>query len=118
MSMMRSKKGDSKVEGCLNPKDRGKRRRSFLRAAFRAARSSSGGRRRRQERPSSPNAAGSAGRHRRQGDVDRSTPTSSSFAPSAAKRTRVGREAGELDGHETKPALASKCGHKVLRSGI
>ena len=32
--------------------------------------------------------------------------------PACGKRTRVGREAGELDGHKTKLRVCKKCGHK------
>ena len=32
--------------------------------------------------------------------------------PACGKRTRVGHEAGELDGHKTKLRVCKKCGHK------
>ena len=32
--------------------------------------------------------------------------------PKCGQRTRVGHEAGELDGHKTKLRICKKCGHK------
>lgn len=34
------------------------------------------------------------------------------ICPKCDKRTRVGHEAGELDGHKTKLRICKKCGHK------
>ena len=34
------------------------------------------------------------------------------ICPECGKRTRVGHEAGELDGHKTKLRICKKCGHK------
>ena len=58
-----------------------------------------------------PNAAGQQG-----GIVDKEMPIDVSnvqlICPECDKRTRVGHEAGELDGHKTKLRICKKCGHK------
>lgn len=58
-----------------------------------------------------PNAAGQQG-----GIVDKEMPIDVSnvqlICPECSKRTRVGHEAGELDGHKTKLRICKKCGHK------
>ena len=58
-----------------------------------------------------PNAAGQQG-----GIVDKEMPIDVSnvqlICPECGKRTRVGHEAGELDGHKTKLRICKKCGHK------
>lgn len=58
-----------------------------------------------------PNAAGQQG-----GIVDKEMPIDVSnvqlICPECCKRTRVGHEAGELDGHKTKLRICKKCGHK------
>ena len=58
-----------------------------------------------------PNGAGQQG-----GIVDKEMPIDVSnvqlICPECGKRTRVGQEAGELDGHKTKLRICKKCGHK------
>ena len=58
-----------------------------------------------------PNGAGQQG-----GIVDKEMPIDVSnvqlICPECGKRTRVGHEAGELDGHKTKLRICKKCGHK------
>lgn len=58
-----------------------------------------------------PNGAGQQG-----GIVDKEMPIDASnvqlICPECDKRTRVGHEAGELDGHKTKLRICKKCGHK------
>lgn len=58
-----------------------------------------------------PNAAGQQG-----GIVDKEMPIDVSnvqlICPECGKRTRVGHEGGELDGHKTKLRICKKCGHK------
>ena len=58
-----------------------------------------------------PNAAGQQG-----GIVDKEMPIDVSnvqlICPECGKRTSVGHEAGELDGHKTKLRICKKCGHK------
>lgn len=58
-----------------------------------------------------PNAAGQQG-----GIVDKEMPIDVSnvqlICPECGKRTRVGHEDGELDGHKTKLRICKKCGHK------
>ncbi len=58
-----------------------------------------------------PNAAGQQG-----GIVDKEMPIDVSnvqlICPECNKRTRVGHEAGELDGHKTKLRICKKCGNK------
>lgn len=58
-----------------------------------------------------PTAAGQQG-----GIVDKEMPIDASnvqlICPACDKRTRVGHEAGELDGHKTKLRICKKCGHK------
>ena len=58
-----------------------------------------------------PNGAGQQG-----GIVDKEMPIDASnvqlICPACGKRTRVGHEAGELDGHKTKLRICKKCGHK------
>ncbi len=58
-----------------------------------------------------PTAAGQQG-----GIVDKEMPIDVSnvqlICPACEKRTRVGHEAGELDGHKTKLRICKKCGHK------
>ena len=58
-----------------------------------------------------PNGAGQQG-----GIVDKEMPIDASnvqlICPECVKRTRVGHEAGELDGHKTKLRICKKCGHK------
>ena len=58
-----------------------------------------------------PNGAGQQG-----GIVDKEMPIDVSnvqlICPECVKRTRVGHEAGELDGHKTKLRICKKCGHK------
>ena len=58
-----------------------------------------------------PNAAGQQG-----GIVDKERRIDASnvqlICPECGKRTRVGHEAGELDGHKTKLRICKKCGHK------
>ncbi len=50
------------------------------------------------------------------GIVDKEMPIDASnvqlICPECGKRTRVGHEAGELDGHKTKLRICKKCGHK------
>lgn len=50
------------------------------------------------------------------GIVDKEMPIDVSnvmlVCPACGKRTRVGHEAGELDGHKTKLRICKKCGHK------
>ena len=50
------------------------------------------------------------------GIVDKEMPIDVSnvqlICPECGKRTRVGHEAGELDGHKTKLRICKKCGHK------
>lgn len=58
-----------------------------------------------------PNGAGQQG-----GIVDKEMPIDVSnvqlICPECGKRTRVGHESGELDGHKTKLRICKKCGHK------
>ena len=58
-----------------------------------------------------PNGAGQQG-----GIVDKEMPIDVSnvqlICPECGKRTRVGHEACELDGHKTKLRICKKCGHK------
>lgn len=58
-----------------------------------------------------PNGAGQQG-----GIVDKEMPIDVSnvqlICPECGKRTRVGHEAAELDGHKTKLRICKKCGHK------
>lgn len=58
-----------------------------------------------------PNGAGQQG-----GIVDKEMPIDVSnvqlICPECGKRTRVGHEVGELDGHKTKLRICKKCGHK------
>lgn len=58
-----------------------------------------------------PNGAGQQG-----GIVDKEMPIDASnvqlICPECGKCTRVGHEAGELDGHKTKLRICKKCGHK------
>ena len=58
-----------------------------------------------------PNAANQQG-----GIVSQEAPIDASnvnlVCPECGKVTRVGHEAGELDGHKTKLRICKKCGHK------
>ena len=48
----------------------------------------------------------------KQGVVLRALPSEGKVIVEGVKRTRVGHEAGELDGHKTKLRICKKCGHK------